>query len=182
MSIRFPEQFPALSSERLLLRELEPADIPAWFKRASDPDAALLSGDPIPEDVEVVREWFELHLKRFRDQLSIRWAIVPTDESTSVGSIGITNLKTGAEATAELGAVITRAYWNKGLATEAAERVIDYCFSELGLRTLRADAIEFNGASRRVLEKLGFTEMGVIDDYERAGDKTYVGYLYELKR
>lgn len=46
-----------------------------------------------------------------------------------------------------------------GYATEAAQAVVSWA-RDAGYRRLRADVWEWNLASRRVLGKLGFTELG----------------------
>ena len=65
--------------------------------------------------------------------------------------------------------------WGHGYATEAAQAVIEYCFTTLRMPSLRASSDADNAASHRVLEKLGFSEtrrdtVGGIDTifYERA--------------
>ena len=51
-TLLFPDAVPALFSDMLYLRELMEDDVPAWFERASDPESAVLAGDPIPESIE----------------------------------------------------------------------------------------------------------------------------------
>ncbi|MEQ1440435.1 GNAT family N-acetyltransferase [Fontimonas sp. SYSU GA230001] len=55
----------------------------------------------------------------------------------------------------DLGWWIWRAYWNQGLATEAAWAVYRHAFDRGGLDRLYAVIDPDNGASRRVAEKLG---------------------------
>ncbi len=50
----------------------------------------------------------------------------------------------------------------KGLMTEAVGRVCRLAFEDLGLRSLQASIMEPNIPSRRVLEKCGFREVGIL--------------------
>lgn len=59
-----------------------------------------------------------------------------------------------------LGYWIGRPHWNRGLATEAAQALIDFAFSRLEAPAVAATARVTNGASRRVLEKCGFQYAG----------------------
>ena len=59
-----------------------------------------------------------------------------------------------------LGYWIGRPYWNRGLATEAAQALSDFAFSRLDAQAVAATARVTNGASRRVLEKCGFQYAG----------------------
>lgn len=52
--------------------------------------------------------------------------------------------------------------WGNGYATDALEAVCGYAFEERRLHKVYATAFETNPASRRVLEKAGFTEEGVL--------------------
>ncbi len=138
-TLRFPDTVPTLSTGTLCLRELTEDDVPAWFERASDPESAVLAGDPIPESIE----------------MGVRWAIVPEGSTDSVGTIGL-DITSREKRTAELGIVIGRAHWGKGIGTSAARLVTGYAFGALGLAEIRAEALQRNLASRHLLEKVGF--------------------------
>ena len=56
---------------------------------------------------------------------------------------------------AELGYRLRRAEWGQGLASEGAAALIDWGFSTAGYETIVATTMAVNGASRRVMEKLG---------------------------
>jgi RimJ/RimL family protein N-acetyltransferase len=57
----------------------------------------------------------------------------------------------------EIGWRLGRAYWGRGLATEAAQAVVAYTRAELGLRRLVSIHIVGNEASARVMVKLGMS-------------------------
>ena len=63
--------------------------------------------------------------------------------------------------------------WGEGYATEATELLVAYGFDQLRFNKVVAHAFAFNAASRRVLEKVGFTEEGV-DREEAFIDGEYV--------
>jgi ribosomal-protein-alanine N-acetyltransferase len=163
------------------LREVTEDDIPAWFARATDAESADLAGDPIPESVEQGYAMLRRHRERFQQQSGIRWAIVPTGASGSVGTIGFT-ISSRAERAAEIGFVVGRAHWGRGLCTAAAELSLDYGFRELGLAVVRAEVLHRNGASRRVLEKLGFRIERDLPGDPQAGGESEDCYIYVLKR
>ena len=80
-------------------------------------------------------------------------------DSTVVGRV---RLKIDvADEIAELGYLIARAHWGKGLATEAASAVVGLGFREWQLQKVYASTDLRNRASWRVLEKLGMTREGV---------------------
>ena len=153
MTIAFPLETPTLTGEAIHLRALAEADIPAWFARATDAEAADLAGDPIATSIDQGREWLARHRQRFRDQTALRWAIVANGAAESVGTIGLIL----AAAPAELGLTIGRAHWNRGFATEAASLVLAYAAAHLGLTEIQAEILDRNHASRHLFARLGFT-------------------------
>jgi ribosomal-protein-alanine N-acetyltransferase len=66
-------------------------------------------------------------------------------------------------ALAEIGYSLARAYWGRGLCTEAARAVIDATFAAYDdLNRIHARADNRNTRSQRVMEKLGMTREGVL--------------------
>jgi RimJ/RimL family protein N-acetyltransferase len=55
----------------------------------------------------------------------------------------------------EIGWRLLPHYWNKGLATEAARKILDHSASVLGLKEVVAFTVPANIPSRRVMEKIG---------------------------
>jgi [ribosomal protein S5]-alanine N-acetyltransferase len=160
-TLNFPNEVPEFFGDTIFLREITEGDIPAWFERASDPESAVLAGDPIPESIEMGFQWLHRHRERFRQQTGIRWAIVPKGFNQAIGTIGLT-ITSKEEYIAELGIVIGRDYWSKGFGTAAAHLVIDYAINVLGLVEIQAEVLQRNMASIRLLEKVGFHLMRTI--------------------
>jgi len=88
-------------------------------------------------------------------QAGIRWAMVPLGSSVSVGTVGLT-LSPNEQNKAELGIVLARSFWSKGLGTTAARMAVRYGLYEIGLSEIRAEVLQRNPASIRLLEKAGF--------------------------
>jgi RimJ/RimL family protein N-acetyltransferase len=75
-----------------------------------------------------------------------------------VGACGLGRRPSGA---VELGYWISRAYWGRGIATEACAALIEIART-LGLPSLEGSHFLDNPASGRVLEKLGFEPIGIV--------------------
>jgi RimJ/RimL family protein N-acetyltransferase len=63
---------------------------------------------------------------------------------------------------ASLGYCLTEAAWGHGYATEAAGALLQWAFDTMDLNRVQAEADTRNGASARVLEKLGFVLEGTL--------------------
>lgn len=62
---------------------------------------------------------------------------------------------------AELGYWIGEPYWNKGIATQAVKKILNYGLRVLKLERIFTGVFAYNKASQRVLEKCGFELEGV---------------------
>ena len=77
--------------------------------------------------------------------------------------------------TCEIGYGIGSGYWNKGYATEAVGRFIEYCFDELGYNKVYASYFTGNDASKKVMEKCGMKY-----DHFSEKEMEYQGVLKDL--
>ena len=64
----------------------------------------------------------------------------------------------------EIGYGITEENQGKGYATEAVEAVLDWALNQSGIRQVEAETEWENRKSQRVLEKCGFSPLGIIGD------------------
>lgn len=177
--LAFPTSIPLLGDARVCLRALCEADVPAWFARATDAESADLAGDPVPESIAAGVAWLQRQRDRLRDRTGLRWAIVPRNEEQSVGTVGL-SLRPGRDI-ADLGIVVGRAHWGKGLGTSAARLVCDYALHELGVEAVEAEVLQRNLASVRLLEKAGFTRLREVRGSSDAGGDPEDCYLYALR-
>jgi RimJ/RimL family protein N-acetyltransferase len=84
---------------------------------------------------------------------------------------------------AEIGWYLGSSHWGFGYATEATRLLIDFARTTLDLRGLTATADPANGASRRVLEKCGFSSEVVATDADTwRGKRPRVLYSLDLRR
>lgn len=73
--------------------------------------------------------------------------------NAAIGKIGIWQ-------DSEIGFMIAREFWRKGIVSEALNALLPYYFEELGYEKITADADPRNDASIKILEKHGFTIVG----------------------
>jgi RimJ/RimL family protein N-acetyltransferase len=178
-SLRFPDSVPTLIGPEVTLRELSEHDIPAWFARATDAESADLAGDPIPESIEAGAAWLQRHRDRFRERAAIRWAICTPGSNDSIGTVGLI-IASREERVAELGIVVARASWGRGFGAAAARTAARYAFDTLGLREIRAEVLQRNAASLRLLEKTGFRRLQCVPEGASAGADPEACFLYGL--
>ncbi len=160
-----PSTFPVLKTERLRLRQITSADVDDWLAILSQPDVNryLVDVDPASVNHMHVLEIIGWTGKIYREGTGIRWAVTLKPSDTLIGTCGFHRYN-AAHCRAEVGYELSAAYWRKGIMTEAARAVLDYCFDDLDLHRVEADVTAGNMASADLLKKLGFQQEGTWRD------------------
>jgi ribosomal-protein-alanine N-acetyltransferase len=118
--------------------------------------------------IEAIRFSYE-YLKDNPDALGWwTYLFIHKKDSVLVGMGGYKGVADGA-GMVEIGYAIIPVYRSRGLATEAAQGLIDNAFSHQHVRMVDAHTLAEVNASTRVLEKVGMKQVGVAHD-DDAGD------------
>ena len=92
------------------------------------------------------------------------WAVIDNDSGVLIGDAGLARTVDGE---VEMGYTLAKAWWGKGIASEAAGICVETARGPLEVPRLRSLVEAPNLASRRVLEKLGFERDGVTMAFDR---------------
>ena len=84
-----------------------------------------------------------------------------------VGRITLSGITRGAFESASLGYWLDEDLTGRGLMSSGIGHVVDIARHNLGLHRLQAETLLHNQASQRVLQKLGFEEIGMAPNYLR---------------
>ncbi len=147
-----------IETERLILRPWTDADLEDFYEYASVPGVGELAGwnhHKSREESRQILAMFIAHKKVFALELK--------ENHKVIGSLGIEELDPDPEPAKqgrEVGYVLSRAYWGRGLMPEAVRAIIDYCFRVLHYDFLTCGHFTRNDQSRRVIEKCGFVYFG----------------------
>jgi len=142
---------PVMVTERLVLRPLRIEDVDALHPMYSDADANIYGSHPATTTLEESRTRLE---KAIADPTWRAWAVTLKGDDIAIGTVACYEKRQGKVT--EIGYVLKRAFWGKGIVTEAVAAMIDLLFAE-GQRRVFADTDPDNKASTAVLERLGFT-------------------------
>ena len=83
---------------------------------------------------------------------------------------------------ARIGYTIDRERWGQGYATAAVEAIVRWLFTETVIQRVEADCSIDNPASKRVLEKCGFEQVGIKHSYLVIHGKRVDHYYFERLR
>lgn len=144
-----------LTTPRLALREMVAADAEFIVELLTDPAFLKYIGDRGVRTIDDARRYIETGPRAMYARLGIGlWVVETRDACARVGICGL--LKRDTLPDADVGYAFLPAYRGLGYAAEAARACCEYGFAERGLPRVLAIVSPGNGASVRVLEKLGF--------------------------
>lgn len=151
---------PVLRTEHLTLRRFTVDDAPAMFLGwASDFQVTKYLLWPTHQCVEESRNVLKKWVREYTRNDSLRWAI--ERDASLVGSIAVVEMDKPLDEM-RLGFCVGRAWWNRGIATEAVLSVMRFLFDDVGANRVEASCDSRNLAARSVLEKSGMRLEGLL--------------------
>ena len=172
-----------LQTKRLILRRFVESDAEAMFQNwaSSAENLTHVTWDPNP-DVEVTRNSIRNWVASYTNPNYYKWAICLKENPEQViGDISIVEIDE-IDSSCEIGYILGKNYWGRGMMTEALKAVLDFCFTQADFQKVRARYASLNPASGRVMEKAGMSYLKTIaNGIER---KDYVADLiyYQIKK
>lgn len=147
-----------LATHRLVLTSWLPGDVDALLEVHSDPETMTFVRHGRPESREETAQLIEHYIAEHAARGWTKWRLADTDGGL-VGRAGFG----GGDDARQISFAIRRSHWGLGLVTEIAEALVGWHQSHAGIVPLRAIAAMGNGASARVLKKVGFHQVGTED-------------------
>ena len=145
-----------IETPRLILRPWRQSDLDDFYEYASVDGVGQMAGWNPHKDLATSKQILDLFIQEDKTL-----CIQDKETGKAIGSIGLEYLgHLGPEFDdlrgREIGYVLSKDFWGRGLMPEAVRAVIDYCFGTLHYDFLTCGYFQWNSQSRRVNEKLGF--------------------------
>lgn len=155
-----------LETERLILRVLQPADLPYFVAYRNDPAVSRYQSWYTPYEEMAGRRFIAENLLGSPDKAG-KWfqiGLVSKAVGHLIGDCGVGRSKDGQQA--EIGYSLMTAFQGQGLMSEGVSAILSYYFESFGLHRISATCDIENIPSQRLLERLGFRQEGkFIENY-----------------
>lgn len=162
-----------LSTPRLTLSPFTDADWPFFLALRQSPDIMRFMGDIATEyDIQT------LFNARLKDANAL---IIRDSLGQALGDIGL-QISARHPQEADVGYAIAPFAQGKGFASEALIALRDYAFSQTTVTALNAWVLADNQGSVRVLEKLGFRRVQVLEKAFSLNGVDYDDWVYRLEK
>lgn len=175
------QRFPELFTDRLRLRQVRAGDEDDIYSfKSDDLVTAPYCADPYYSKTQASL-WIQTLIKSYEEKLSLMWMVTLKDTDRVIGDCCLWHLDPESDC-GEVGYELNRAYWKKGLASEAVGAVIEYGFTVMGLNRIEANPFKKNTPSNELLERFGFKLEGRLRERSLFRGEFYDQLYYGLLR
>ena len=165
---------PRLETARLALRAFEPSDVEPYVQMMADPDVCRFLGDGRALDRADAWRQLAMLIGHWELRGFGLWAVEERESGRFIGRIGCHEPEGWPGF--EIGYVLAREVWGRGLAHEGAAVALAYARRELGRVSIISLIRPANRASIRVAERLGARRTDSVEFYGATTDV----YTYPL--
>lgn len=144
-----------MQTERTYWTTLSETDLPAMMEMAREPDTFQYLKKFRDMSEETYFRYCQDKLEQIRTGRGYHWAIWLKSEPRFVGAVNLNPVPDTDMM--QIGCQLKRAFWKQGFASELTARVLTFAVRELKLPRVYGVFEKENAASRRLLEKLGFS-------------------------
>lgn len=155
------DRLPTLTTSRLALRWLEDDDADAVYAVFREPQVMRYWSRPAFTDPAEALALIHQIRELFQARSLFQWGIAEQSSNDVIGTCTLFRLDPDNRR-GEIGFALGLDHWGQGFASEAIERLIRFCFDDLDLHRLEADADPRNERSLRLLERQGFQREGLL--------------------
>jgi len=150
-----------IEAERVRVRLLAESDLPALFEVNSDEAVTKLLPYATWTSAADGDAWFARMAGIQATGLALQLVVADRQSDKAIGTALLFRLEEGS-ARAELGYVLGRAHWGRGLMHEALSALLGRAFGTMALRRIEAEVDVRNAASAQLLRRLGFAREGLL--------------------
>ena len=157
----------------------ELSDAEPLFSIFSDPEVMRYWSTQPWQDVQEAAARIERDRAALVNGSAVRLLLQPVDGGSILGAVTLLGFVASSRR-AEVGYLLSRLAWGKGLVHEALCGLLTYGFKNLALRRVEADVDPRNERSVKVVERLGFVREGFLRERWLIGDEVSDTALYGL--
>ena len=171
-----------IQTSRLVLRKVRSEDIQDYFDRLGSSEAVTrgMLWEPHTDLSQSVAS-VEKALRRYEEGGCYRWAVALPEDDRIIGIVEMLRFDESDDS-CSFAYMLGESWWGKGYGSEALRGAMDFVFSKMGVKVVRADHFTTNPASGGAMRKAGMTYVKTIpEQYEKHGVKLDAD-LYQITK
>ena len=171
--------FKNLETNRLLLRRVSVNDVAEVMELRGDKETMKYIPRPLVTNEDEALEHIKMIDDKIESNIGINWAITVKGSPKLIGIIGHYRIQPENHR-CEIGYMILKEYWGKGIISEAIDVVLKYGFEDLNMHSIEAVIDPDNVASEKVLLKNNFVKEAHILENELYDGKFWDTVIYSI--
>lgn len=183
-SVSAPDIGPVVYGGDVYLRTPQGSDYLAWAELRAQSREFLTPWEPTWSSSELTKISFRRRLKHYardlREDLGYAFFLFRSSDETLLGGLTLSNVRRGVTQACTLGYWVGAPYAGQGAMTAGVKAVVPFVFDSLRLHRLEAACLPHNEASRRLLERVGFSQEGLARHYLKINGIWQDHLLYAL--
>lgn len=157
-----------IETPRLILRRFKIEDAKQMFNNwASDSDVTKYLSWAVHRDKseteKIIGEW----VLEYLNAKNYNWCIAFKETGEAIGGISVVKMFEDQEC-CDIGYVLSKKFWNKGIMTEALHAVLKYLFEKVKFHRIQLRHDVNNIASGKVMLKNGLKREGILRECEKS--------------
>jgi ribosomal-protein-alanine N-acetyltransferase len=176
-----PYLFKEMESDRLKLIKINPNHLRDIYTYASDKETVKFMSWPRHRNLKDTEKFIEMTCELYEEACHYDWAVWYKKDHKVIGTMGLHNRDRELDSV-EIGYIIAKDYWGRGLVTEGAGRLIKFVFQDMNIKIVRATCHPENMGSERVMQKLGMTFKGLEPVRLIKAPESQLHRVYEIQR
>ena len=165
-------------TDRLILREMSHADLPALKAILQNPNVMYAYGHSFTD--HDVQTWLARQKGRYAEYGFGLWAVILKTSGKMIGQCGLTMQPYKNVRVLEIGYLLNENFWHCGYASEAALGCKEYAFKKLRREKVYSIIKADNISSIKVAERIGMEKEAEFVTRYYGGDMLH--YLYSVSR
>jgi len=180
LQTNFPP-FSDLTTERLVLRKLNPGDVNEIFAIRSDDRVNKFLDRPKCTTIEEAREFIDKIINGINNNDCFYWGITFKNENKLMGTICFWNISKEYNK-AETGFELHPDFQGKGIMQEALSKIIQFGFSVLQFKSIEGWTNVNNLSSIKILEKNNFKRDTDAENKNKGNEELANMVIYSLDK
>ena len=147
-----------VETDRLFIRVWKEQDQSFLYSIMSDADVMRYVWDYKPPTIEQIQDFVGKCIRETGEQGWTTWALILKEDQSLIGYCGFLTRDYGEyKGEIEIGWLLAKEHWGKGIATEAAKAVLDFGFCTWKFHRVIASARSENNQSVKIMIKVGMS-------------------------
>lgn len=149
-----------MSFEDVVIREYKKSDLDAVHRMLSSPEVyATTCAIPYMCSRSFAAAWIDNIRRCVKNKTDFEYGIFSAKTGEYIGNVGLIGIDYRNKS-ADITYIITPQFWRRGYAVMCSKLLIAYGFERLGLMRIHGKCMDFNLASKSVMQKCGFIYEG----------------------